>query len=69
MITFYDKCVLPEIVTNQIVYICGMLTYFQPALVNTSMPVDDSDTDGHVDEHFKKFSDCSSEGSDSDDDM
>ena len=52
--------------TNQIVYICGMLTNFQPALVNTSVPVDDSDTDEHVDDYFKSFS---SEGSDSDDNM
>ena len=51
--------------TNQIVYVCGMLTNFQPALVNTSMSVDNSDTD--VDDYFKTFSDCSSEGSDSED--
>ena len=51
--------------TNQIVYVCGMLTNFQPALVNTSVSVDNSDTD--VDDYFKTFSDCSSEGSDSED--
>jgi len=51
--------------TNQIVFVCGMLTNFQPTLVSTSIPVDGSDAD--VDDYFKNISDCSSEASDAED--
>jgi len=51
--------------TNQIVFVCGMLTNFQPALVSTSIPVDGSDAD--VDDYFKNISGCSSEALDDED--
>jgi len=51
--------------TNQIVFVCGMLMNFQSALVSTSIPVDGSDAD--VDDYFKNISDCSSEASDAED--
>ena len=47
--------------TNQIVFVCGLLTNFQPALLPLSNEPSDSDSDEHVEKYFKEHSDCDSE--------
>ena len=46
--------------TNQIVFVCGFLTNFSPALLPLSNDTIDSNSDEDVEHYFEELSDCDS---------